>query len=142
MRALSLPLCAHFAGWADGLLGVATNALMVVGYALGNAVGPQPWRRRYQPRNHVPWAVIAACWALSGLTLLLLRWYLARENAKRDREQAAAARSQGGEGEKAKGEGEVEDVYLENAKGEEVGKVDKAFLDLTDIENRDFRYVL
>lgn len=120
---------------------------MIIGYALGNSVGPQPWKTQYQPRNHVPWTVISVCWAMSGLTMLLLRWYLARENARRDREQAAAVsatREQQGGDEKHEGdEGEDgEEVYLEDAKGEEVGKVDKAFLDLTDIENRDFRYVL
>ncbi|EKM55082.1 uncharacterized protein PHACADRAFT_208608 [Phanerochaete carnosa HHB-10118-sp] len=126
---------------------VSTNAIMIIGYALGNSVGPQPWKTQYQPRNHVPWTVISVCWAMSGLTMLLIRWYLVRENARRDREQAAAASAlreqQGGkEKHEADEEEDGEEVYLEDAKGEEIGKVDKAFLDLTDIENRDFRYVL
>ncbi|GJE96883.1 MFS general substrate transporter [Phanerochaete sordida] len=126
---------------------VCTNAIMIIGYALGNAVGPQPWKKQYQPRNHVPWTVICVCWAVSGALMLLLRWYLARENARRDAEQAAAAPEpgRGDVDEKHEGDGDgasEEEVYLEDARGAEVGKVDKAFLDLTDIENRDFRYVL
>lgn len=122
-------------GEAHAMLGVSTNAIMIIGYALGNAVGPQPWKAQYQPRNHVPWTVICVCWAMSGFIMLLLRWYLARENRLREVEQARfeICESTGRDAEK--------EIYLENAKGE-VGKVDRAFLDLTDIENRQFRYVL
>ena len=38
-------------------------------------------------RNRVPWTIMLVAWIMSGLTLLLTRWYLANENAKRDREQ-------------------------------------------------------
>lgn len=120
-------------GEAHAMLGVSTNAVMIIGYALGNAVGPQPWKSQYQPRNHVPWTVICVCWAMSGFIMLLLRWYLARENRLREVEQAQFEVC----------ERDVEkEMYLEDAKGEEVGKIDRAFLDLTDIENREFRYVL
>lgn len=85
---------------------MTTNAIVMVGYAVGNAVGPQYWKAQYQPRyvdshvltsasplndtsysNHVPWAILSACWFSSGVILLVTRWYLARENAKRDREE-------------------------------------------------------
>jgi hypothetical protein len=38
-------------------------------------------------RNHVPWAIIAACSFVSGLTLLVLRYRLAAENKRRDAEK-------------------------------------------------------
>ena len=38
-------------------------------------------------RNHVPWSIIAACNFASAVTILVLRFTLARENNKRDREQ-------------------------------------------------------
>ena len=37
-------------------------------------------------RNRVPWAVIAACYVICPMLLLLQRWYLDRENKKRDRD--------------------------------------------------------
>ena len=38
-------------------------------------------------RNRVPWIILIVCWATSGILLLITRWYLARENAKRDQEK-------------------------------------------------------
>ncbi|KZT71376.1 MFS general substrate transporter [Daedalea quercina L-15889] len=105
---------------------VTTNAVVMVGYAVGNAVGPQYWKTEYNPRNRVPWAILAACWAASMLILLATRFYLAAENRRREREPRDAA---------------YDDVYVVDEKGEDK-KIDKAFLDLTDRQNRDFRYVL
>lgn len=88
---------------------VTTNAIVMVGYAVGNAVGPQYWQSRYNPRNRVPWAILAACWAASLLILLATRFYLAAENRKRDSEPRDAT---------------YDDVYVVDEKGEEK-KVDK-----------------
>lgn len=104
-------------------------------------------------RNHVPWIVISVGWAVSGLIMLLLRWYLARENARRDEEEkqlrsSAPASDADSSTEKAVeviaggAASEADAVYLADAHGAQVGKVDRAFLDLTDIENRQFRYAL
>ncbi|PCH37794.1 MFS general substrate transporter [Wolfiporia cocos MD-104 SS10] len=106
---------------------VTTNAVVMIGYALGNAVGPQCWKAKYQPRNHVPWAIMTACWTTVAVLLLVTRWYLAHENARRDCEEHDAT---------------YDDVYITDVKTGTERKVDKAFLDLTDIQNRDFRYVL
>ena len=62
------------------------NAIVMIGYAVGNAAGPQYWKAQYQPRNHVPWAILSACWAASALLFLATRAYLAWENARRERE--------------------------------------------------------
>lgn len=88
---------------------VTTNAIVMIGYAVGNAVGPQYWQARYQPRNRMPWAILAACWAASLLILLAMRFYLAAENRKRDREPRDAT---------------YDDACVVNEKGKEK-KVDK-----------------
>ncbi|KAJ3484592.1 hypothetical protein NLI96_g5532 [Meripilus lineatus] len=105
-----------------------TNAIVMIGYAVGNAVGTQYWKKAYQPRNHIPWSILSACWFASMIIMLMTRFYLARENAKREREEPDST---------------YDDVYInEGIPGEKPLKVDKAFLDLTDIQNREFRYVL
>ncbi|KAI0823552.1 MFS general substrate transporter [Trametes gibbosa] len=109
---------------------LTTNAIVMVGYAVGNSAGPQYWEKKYQPRNHVPWLILSICWAASALLLLATRAYLARENARREREERDAR---------------YDDVFVteKRADGTLVDKrVDKAFLDLTDVQNRDYRYVL
>ena len=94
--------------------------------------------------------------------MLLLRWYLARENRRRDREQeqrkpqtrgsemhcfrttvnAEEREIQLGNGEDIEKEDvEIDEIFVAHHHGEALGKVDKTFLDLTDRNNRDFRYV-
>ncbi|KAI0819031.1 MFS general substrate transporter [Irpex lacteus] len=106
------------------------NAIVMIGYAVGNSAGPQYWKKEYQPRNHIPWAILSACWAATAVLMMVTRVYLARENKKREEEPYDASH---------------DEVYItetrEDGTKEEV-RVDKAFLDLTDIENREFRYVL
>ncbi|KIJ61693.1 hypothetical protein HYDPIDRAFT_31026 [Hydnomerulius pinastri MD-312] len=108
---------------------VVTNAIMLSAYCVGNAAGPFLWKAQYKPRNHVPWAVIAACYVVCPLILLTIRVLLARENSKRDSEPVD----------------DTDEYFIErvteDGKRIEV-KVDKEFMDLTDRQNRDFRYVL
>ena len=40
----------------------------------------------YMVRNHVPWAIIGMCHVVCIVTLLAIRWHLARENRRRDLE--------------------------------------------------------
>ena len=79
---------------------------------------------------------------MSGLIMLLTRWYLARENRLRDEEKTHTSSNAKKRGTYQTNIEEVVEVYLQDSNGEAVGKVDRAFLDLTDIENREFRYVL
>ncbi|KAJ3773947.1 major facilitator superfamily domain-containing protein [Lentinula raphanica] len=126
-----------FLGWVSGLVSghtkrTTTNAIVLIGYALGNVVSPLIWKSQYQPRNHVPWDFIAASMGASIILLLTLRTMLAKENANRDKENR---------------QDDYNDVYLPSKEldsGINVPqrKVDKVFLDLTDIQNRDFRYTL
>ncbi|KAG1852262.1 MFS general substrate transporter [Suillus subalutaceus] len=108
---------------------VVTNATILSAYCIGNAAGPLMWKAQYKPRNHVPWAVIGTCYVVCPLLLLVIRAVLARENRIRDAEPVDD------------GEEYVIERITEDGKHVEV-KVDKEFLDLTDRQNRDFRYVL
>ncbi|OJT10662.1 hypothetical protein TRAPUB_12823 [Trametes pubescens] len=109
---------------------LTTNTIVMIGYAVGNAVGPQYWEKRYQPRNELPWLILSICWAVSALLLLTTRAYLSWENARRER---------------AGPDERYNDMRIteKHSDGTVMGKrVEKAFLDLTDMQNRDFRYVL
>lgn len=108
---------------------VVTNAIMLSAYCIGNAAGPFMWKTQYKPRNHVPWAVIGACYVACPVLLLVIRAVLVRENKVRDAEPVDDE------------EEYVIEKITEDGKRVEV-KVDKEFLDLTDRQNRDFRYVL
>ncbi|KAJ7153330.1 MFS general substrate transporter [Mycena filopes] len=109
---------------------VTTNAIMLGAYCIGNSAGPFMWQAKYKPRNRVPWIVIGICYACCMILVLVIRQLLIAENKRRD---AEPARDDG-----------YDDVYIERPTPDgavEKVKVDKEFLDLTDIQNRDFRYV-
>lgn len=108
---------------------VVTNATILSAYCIGNAASPLMWKAQYKPRNHVPWAVIGTCYVVCPLLLLLIRAVLVRENRIRDAEHVDD------------GQQYVIERITEDGKRVEV-TVDKEFLDLTDGQNRDFRYVL
>ncbi|KAJ7871731.1 MFS general substrate transporter [Mycena leptocephala] len=87
---------------------------------------------QYKPHNHVPWTVIGICYACCMVLVLAIRFLLIAENKRRDAEPTR--------------DGGYDDVYVERPAGGGSGrmekvKVDKEFLDLTDRQNRDFRYV-
>jgi len=105
-------------------------------YCIGNIVGPQMFQARFAPRNRVPWAIIATCYFICPFILLAIRFILNNRNKEREREAAA----------KAEEDSSFDDsLYVEETLDDGTvveHKVDKGFLDLTDLENRDFRYVL
>ncbi|KAG9308683.1 MFS general substrate transporter [Chiua virens] len=126
---------------------ITTNAIMLSAYCIGNAAGPFMWQAKYKPRygcalltchdrhyipdsrrNHIPWIIIGICYIICPLLLLAIRWLLGRENARRDAEPI-----------------EDDEFFIEKEMDDGTRvqvKVDKAFMDLTDRENRDYRYVL
>ncbi|KAF4572524.1 hypothetical protein EYR36_007031 [Pleurotus pulmonarius] len=109
---------------------VTTNAIMLSAYCIGNSAGPFMWQAKYKPRNHIPWIIIGICYVCCMALMLIIRHLLVAENKRRDEEPH---------------DDTYDEVYIESAttEGEIVKmKVDKEFLDLTDIQNRDFRYVL
>ncbi|KAF8343124.1 MFS general substrate transporter [Cantharellus anzutake] len=112
---------------------LTTNGIFMIGYALGQILSTQFWKDSYKPRNYVPWGITMGSYAGNWVLLLTLRWYLQRENKRRDQLQAGLANEDDMFG------------YVERAdeKGQVVRqKVEKALLDLTDRENLSFRYVL
>jgi len=113
---------------------VTVNAIVLIAYSVGNAAGPFMWQAKYKPRNKVPFAIISACSVASALTLLVTRQYLAHQNKKRDEEAAAGV-------DKGDKYDEVYITVMEDGSAVEK-KVDRAFQDLTDLQNREFRYVL
>ncbi|KAK0466080.1 MFS general substrate transporter [Desarmillaria tabescens] len=109
---------------------ITVNTIMLSAYCIGNAVGPLMWREKYKPRNRVPWIIIGVCVVFRIMTLLAIRYLLSAENRRRDAEPVDTV---------------YDDVYIEQLKEDgvmEKAHVDKEFLDLTDKQNRDFRYVL
>ncbi|KAF8197567.1 major facilitator superfamily domain-containing protein [Pholiota molesta] len=122
-------------GWVPSIVSGHTkrataNAMVLSGYSIGNIAGPFMWKKRYQPRNHVPWTIIAACIGACIVLILLLRFMLRSENKRRDTERR---------------DDSYDEVYIKEELADgTINKrhVDKAFLDLTDIQNRDFRYDL
>ncbi|KAH9958007.1 MFS general substrate transporter [Russula dissimulans] len=109
---------------------VTTNAVMLSAYCIGNAAGPFMWKDKYKPRNRIPWTIIGICTVSCMVLQYAIRVLLARENRRRDMEPS---------------DDTYDDVYVmkidEDGNRAEV-KVSKEFLDLTDRQNRDFRYVL
>ncbi|THU84915.1 MFS general substrate transporter [Dendrothele bispora CBS 962.96] len=121
-------------GWISGSVSghtkrITTNALVLISYSIGNFAGPFVWKKQYQPRNRVPWALLAASMGSCAILLLVLRFMLSTENKRRDRENH---------------DDTYDEVYVTTTEnGKEVRKkVEKEFLDLTDLQNREFRYVL
>ncbi|KAJ7693057.1 major facilitator superfamily domain-containing protein [Mycena rosella] len=111
---------------------VTTNAIMLGAYCVGNAAGPFMWQAKYKPRNRVPWIVIGVCYAACMFLVLAIRYLLVAENKRRDEEPVV--------------DDGYNDVFVERLAKDGSGvmekvKVDKEFLDLTDIQNREFRYV-
>ncbi|EPQ52227.1 MFS general substrate transporter [Gloeophyllum trabeum ATCC 11539] len=118
---------------------LATNSIVLIGYALGQILCTQFWKDRYAPRYIVPWAITLATHFTDIAIVLAIRYVLVAENRRRDRllvEAQAAGNVPP----------EMQDfgyVVKTDEKGYAVKvKVDKSLLDLTDKENLAFRYVL
>ncbi|KAI1453940.1 MFS general substrate transporter [Annulohypoxylon moriforme] len=94
---------------------VATNFVF---WSAGNAIGPQVFLSREAPKYFTAFSTHLGCYALLVVILLFFRFYLTKQNNKRD--QLAAA-----------GVSEARDERLAHA-----------FEDLTDRENPNFRYVI
>ncbi|KAH9883985.1 major facilitator superfamily domain-containing protein [Xylariomycetidae sp. FL2044] len=94
-----------------------TVAMNFIFWSAGNAIGPQVFLARDAPRYFTAFATHLGCYSLLVIVLLYFRWYLRRENKKRD--QLAEA-----------GAGEARDERMVHA-----------FEDLTDRENPNFRYL-
>ncbi|KAJ5386799.1 hypothetical protein N7509_009340 [Penicillium cosmopolitanum] len=92
---------------------ITMNAILLMAFCLGNILGPLTFRTKDEP-NYIPAKIaLVVTVALAIIFAFLLRFYYGWENRRRD----------------ARHEGEV---HQENSE----------FLDLTDRQNREFRYKL
>ncbi|KAI1427119.1 major facilitator superfamily domain-containing protein [Xylaria sp. FL1777] len=92
-------------------------AVNFIFWATGNAIGPQVFLAWDAPKYHIAFATHLGCYSALVLVLVYFRWYLKRQNKKRDNLAAAGVR-------------EANDSNLTHA-----------FEDLTDRENPNFRYM-
>ncbi|PGH28006.1 hypothetical protein AJ80_00261 [Polytolypa hystricis UAMH7299] len=88
-----------------------------VAWAVGNAIGPQVFLAWNAPRYFIAFAVHLGCYSLLVVVIFLLRWHLTQQNAIKDK--------------------------LAEDRGELAGDINlvHAFDDLTDRENKNFRYI-
>ncbi|KAK7453067.1 hypothetical protein CaCOL14_005087 [Colletotrichum acutatum] len=99
----------------------------VVAAAVANMISPEFWQPKYKPQYRLPWAFMTAFWFISPAMCLVIRWYLVRENRRR---QLIL------ENDGSREEHEVLDT------GDEVIQVHNEDLDLTDRQNLKFIYPL
>ncbi|WVQ76152.1 hypothetical protein IAR50_005805 [Cryptococcus sp. DSM 104548] len=100
------------------------NAMLLIGYCLGNLLSPQMWQSKYAPRYYLPWGIILATYVINPLILLAIRYFLNRENKRRDRLV------------------ETGHMEIEKFVDEHGDEIDPTFLDMTDHKNLAFRYPL
>ncbi|KAK4233458.1 putative MFS allantoate transporter [Achaetomium macrosporum] len=90
-------------------------AFYLIGYCVGNIIGPQVFRPEDAPRYVPAEITIIVCWGVCLLDLYFICWWYRRQNAK-----------------KAEARADPSYVRLEN----------QEWLDLTDTENPEFEYTL
>lgn len=59
-----------------------------VSWAVGNSIGPQVFRKTQEPRYFAAFAVHMGCYGILVLNIVFLRWWLKKENARKDSIQA------------------------------------------------------
>lgn len=118
----SVVVAAHFISWAAGNAGgqFCPFSLFFVEADVLNA-GPQVFLSWNKPRYFIAFSVHMGCYIVMIFTIAFLRFYLARQNAVKDRLRA-----------------ELRDAGTLGVIDE---KMVHAFDDLTDKENMNFRYV-
>ncbi|KAF7301406.1 MFS general substrate transporter [Mycena indigotica] len=102
---------------------VIASSLVFIAWATGNAIGPQVFRDNDKPRYIRAFIAHLVMYGLQLATIVVLRLRLMRLNVLKRREQAL---------EPSKANGELANEHISHR---------QAFDDLTDWENRDFRYV-
>ena len=120
---------------------MTTIAVILLGTSLGNTLGPQFWVNKYKLEDHVPWGIILMANLVSIACTLALRMSFSRENKRRESAKEDARKT--GVGLEAFDDYMILNAGTTRTDGKAVEqKVDKMFLDLTDTENKAFRYVL
>ncbi|KAJ3499286.1 hypothetical protein NLG97_g457 [Lecanicillium saksenae] len=107
-------------------------ALYHIGYGLGNIISPQLFRPQWKPRYRPTWIIILIIAAIvPAIIVLVLRFYLAHENKRRDKLEREN---------RIDDNGIIETVNADGTKAKKI--VDMNQMDLTDRQNLKFRYVL
>ncbi|RDW69784.1 hypothetical protein BP6252_08804 [Coleophoma cylindrospora] len=96
-----------------------TNTMLFIIFAAGNIAGPFFFRAQDAPKYVLAITIILVCFCISLMCAITLRWWMIRENKRRDAQF-----------------GPVESMQ-DKRDGMRLGMHDK-----TDLENPDFRYVL
>ncbi|EGG12077.1 uncharacterized protein MELLADRAFT_102001 [Melampsora larici-populina 98AG31] len=56
------------------------QAIVLIGYSIGNILGPQMWKESYKPKNQIPWIIIIICFGICFLILIGMSEYLKYQN--------------------------------------------------------------
>lgn len=104
------------------------NAMLLIGYNIGNIIPPQLWRASDGPRYVPAWIVrIVLFFFLSPIIALVIWYILWRRNKVRKQNSPLLGATKG---------------FIDNGPNGELEEVDAALLDLTDMENERFIYPL
>ncbi|KAK4501775.1 hypothetical protein PRZ48_007584 [Zasmidium cellare] len=98
-----------------------TGAILFTGYCVGNIIGPQTFKSSEAPGYHSAYIAMLVGYAVKLAMVCLLYFYMWSINKKRDREVAA--------------QGALSDE-------EEKAAIERGMHDMTEIDNKGFRYVL
>ncbi|KAJ5112731.1 MFS general substrate transporter [Penicillium argentinense] len=100
----------------------------IVAASVANMISPEFWEAKYQPRYVLPWAFMTAFWFISPVMCIIIRFYLQRENKRREQILAQSESDSDGD--------EVIDA------GGEIVKISDRDHDCTDRQNLKFIYPL
>ncbi|KAL5392763.1 hypothetical protein DPSP01_000463 [Paraphaeosphaeria sporulosa] len=98
-----------------------TGAALFTGYCVGNIIGPQTFKDSEKPGYHSAYVAMLIGYSIKLLAVLVLYAYMWSVNKKRDRESASG-------------------IHLTDE--EEKAAVEAGMLDVTELDNKGFRYIL
>lgn len=110
-----------------------TGAALFTGYCVGNIIGPQTFQSSQAPGYHGAYIAMLVGYIVKTVCVMILYAYMWSENKKRDR-KAALSLTAGG----------LSTTELVNGPqtAEEREAIEKGMLDVTELDNPGFRYIL
>lgn len=98
-----------------------TAAILFTGYCVGNIIGPQTFKSSEKPGYHSAYIAMLVGYIVKLVSIVVLYIYMYAVNKKRDREAAAAGMESG---------------------EEEKDAIERGMHDVTELDNKGFRYTL
>jgi MFS family permease len=98
-----------------------TAAILFIGYCVGNIIGPQTFRSSEAPHYHSAYIAMLVGYIIKLLSVIVLYIYMSIVNKRRDREAATAGLA---------------------AVEEEKEAIEMGMHDITELDNKGFRYTL